>query len=95
MRVSLIAGAVVAAVLASGGAAVAAESSQVAGKQSLCFVVAKRDTPIRDTYTGAKVGTLKKGKSRDSACKAVEGYVNLKGDIDMVKASDVSINARV
>ncbi|SDM47759.1 hypothetical protein [Allokutzneria albata] len=94
MRVSLIAAAVVAAVLSSGGAAVAAES-QAAGKQSLCFVVAKRDTPIRDTVTGAKVGTLKKGKSRDSACKAVEGYVNLKGDIDMVKASDVSINARV
>ncbi|WP_086829623.1 hypothetical protein [Allokutzneria sp. NRRL B-24872] len=94
MRFSLIAGAVIASALVSGGTAVAAES-QVAGAQSLCFVVAKRDTPIFDIATESQVGTLKKGKSKDSACKAIERFVNLKGDKTMVFEGDVSINARV
>ncbi|GAA4020243.1 hypothetical protein GCM10022247_50250 [Allokutzneria multivorans] len=94
MRVSLIATAVAAAVLSSGGAAVAAES-QVAGKQSMCFVVAKRNTPIVDIASRTQVGTLRKGKSKDSACSPKKGLVFLAGDKTVVLAEDVSINARV
>ena len=92
MRVSLTVGAVVAAAVATGGTAVAAPAAK-----SLCYVVAKKNTDIRDVKTGNKLGTLKKNKSRDSACSPVdfkEKVVLVDNGKNYVLYSDVSINAR-
>ncbi|MFB9909637.1 hypothetical protein [Allokutzneria oryzae] len=89
MRVSLVVGAVVAAV-ATGGTAVAAS----AAAKSPCYVVAKRSTPVYDFGASAQAGTLKKGQKHGSACSPVSldgtNVVFLNRRLYVMKA-DVSI----